>query len=84
MRITNTFAYVLIAGAVPLANLRGQEAPSPSDVAGELSEAALIARIQELGDPPKTSGLRRDQFLKSLPAMQETPRRTDELLARLP
>lgn len=84
MRFRNTFAYFLIAGAVPSANLRAQQAPSAPDATAEFSETALIARIQKLGEPPKTSGSRRDQFLKVLPAMQETVRRVDELLARFP
>lgn len=84
MRVTNAFAYVLIAGAVPLVNLRAQQPPSAPDAAGNLAEAALIARIQKLGEPPKTSGSRRDQFLKALPAMQESLRLSDELLARFP
>ena len=84
MRSRNTLTCILITGAVLSANLHAQQASSAPGAAGELSEAALIARIQELGEPPKTSGSRRDQFLKALPNMQEAIRRVDELLVRFP
>ena len=53
MRVTNALAYVLIAGAVPLANLRAQQPPSAPDAAGELAEAALIELLADAFHVPK-------------------------------